>query len=81
MDVEATRRKKLEPTRRKLEGSGRNIAGWARSKGFDPERMRNVFRGRFQIKPEEEDALKADGLYVEGGPSKERRSSERRQSA
>lgn len=56
-----------EATRQKLEGTGRTVAGWARSKGFDPERMRNVFRGRFQPRNEEIEALKADGLLVENG--------------
>jgi hypothetical protein len=51
-------------TKEKLESTGRNVAGWARASGFDPERMRKVFRGEHKIRPEEVAALKKDNLLV-----------------
>lgn len=56
----------IEATKQNIEATGRTIAGWARSKGLDPERMRNVLRGRYKkILPKEEKALRQDGLLVE----------------
>ena len=52
-------------TRTKLKETGRTAAGWARAKGFDPERFRGVLRGRFNPTDAEIEALKLDGLLVE----------------
>jgi gp16 family phage-associated protein len=54
-----------QATKAKFEQTGRTAAGWARSRGFDPERIRSVLRGRFNATAEEVEALRADGLLVE----------------
>jgi hypothetical protein len=56
----------LQATKAKLISSGRTIAGWARTKGIDPEHMRGVFyeNGRAQITDEDIKALDEDGLLV-----------------
>lgn len=55
----------LKASKKKLENSGRSVAGWARTKSIDPERMRKIFRGKVQIADKEIAALEADGLLVE----------------
>lgn len=55
----------LEATRNRFGETGRTAAGWARARGFDPERIRSVLRGRFEAREEEIKALQEDGLLVE----------------
>jgi len=55
----------LEATKNRFKETGRDMAKWSRAHGFDPERIRSVLRGRFEVRDEELVALQEDGLYVE----------------
>lgn len=54
----------LRATQARLKATGRTIAGWARSRGFDAATMPSRFQGRTRFTQEELNALEQDGLLV-----------------
>ena len=55
----------LKATKQKIKEKGWSNMSWARLHGFNELKMLTKMQGKVRFAPEEIEAMKADGVYVE----------------